>query len=334
YGYDRIPETRLADTLPPQRGNQALEIEERIRDLLADLGMQEVISHRMTTPEREARRLIPGTAPVEMPYYRIANPISSDRTVLRQSLLASVLEVVERNARISPRLALFEIGPVFLASEESELPEELQTLVLALSGPRGLVSWQAADENSMDFFDLKGIIAGLLQGLHLETERYEPLEHPSFHPGKCARIWINDQPLGVFGELHPQVKNQYELPEYPLLLAEFNLQMLVEVVPRLFKVTAIPSQPPVLEDIAVIVDEQLPAAEVEALIRQTGGALVTAVELFDVYRGSQIGAGKKSLAYSLTYQAADRTLTDKEVAQVRNHIIRRLEQTLGAELRG
>ncbi|HIE57396.1 MAG TPA: phenylalanine--tRNA ligase subunit beta, partial [Anaerolineales bacterium] len=104
--------------------------------------------------------------------------------------------------------------------------------------------------------------------------------------------------------------------------------------PHLFQVSAIPSQPPILEDIALIVDENIPAGQVEELIRQTGGKRVTAVRLFDVYRGEQIGAGKKSLAYSLTYQDPERTLTDKDAAKIRNKIIRRLERELGAKLRG
>ncbi|MFM8321768.1 MAG: phenylalanine--tRNA ligase subunit beta, partial [Chloroflexota bacterium] len=124
YGYERIPETHMAAELPPQRSNPSLEAEERVRDLLVALGLQEVATYRLTSPEREQRRLLPGTPADDRPYVRLANPIAADRVVMRHSLLASLLEIVERNARIRERIALFEIAPVYLASEDGPLPEE------------------------------------------------------------------------------------------------------------------------------------------------------------------------------------------------------------------
>jgi phenylalanyl-tRNA synthetase beta chain len=333
YGYDRIPETRMADALPPQKGNRELEIEEGLRDLLTDLGLQEVITHRLTSPEKEVRRLSPDTPPDDMPYYTLANPISPERAVMRHSLLASVLDIVERNAHIRERIAIYEINPVFLWSEEGDLPDEKKQLILALTGPRAFADWQGADTTPMDFFDLKGIVEQALSGLHLSEVRYEPGQHPSFHPGKCARVFVGEKQIGVMGEIHPQVTENYDLPETPLLAAEFNLEAIIESVPPLFDTNPIPTQPPILEDVALIVDEAIPAAEVETLIRQTGGSTVTDVRLFDVYRGDQIGAGKKSLAYSLTYQNPKRTLTDKDAAKLRNKIVKRLERELGAQLR-
>ncbi len=347
YGYDRIPETRMADALPPQRGNPSLEVEERIRDLLVTLGLQEVMTYRMTAPEREARifsELHPAASateghlpPLEQnslgPYLRLVNPIASDRVVMRQRLLPGLLEVVERNARLYPRQALFEIGPVFLASETSRLPQEPTRLALVLTGPRQLPGWQAADTAPMDFYDLKGILQALLDGLHIAEVRYEAAEHSTYHPGKCARLIVNGRSLGVFGEVHPLVRQRYDLPPTPLLAGEFDLEALQALVPDRYDVQAVPAYPPVLEDLAVVVDESLPAERVATLIEQAGGKLISRIRLFDVYRGEQIGRGKKSLAYSLTYQAPDRTLTDEEVAQIRQRIVRRLEQELGAKLR-
>ena len=334
YGYDRIPETRMSDDLPPQRGNRKLEIEEGLRDMLVSLGLQEGITHRLTSPEREQRTL-PDDAPAdERAYFRLSNPISPERSVLRHSLLASVLEIAERNARIRPRLAIFEINPVFLPKEGQDLPDEAHKLVLALSGPRALPDWNDADSTPMNFFDLKGVIEHALHGLHIENLHYEIGAHPSFHPGKCAEILAGEQRIGVMGELHPLVQGNYDLLETPLLAAEFDMAALSAVVPTLFKVTSIPQQPPMLEDIALIVDDALPAAHIEALIRQTGGETLTNVRLFDIYRGDQIGAGKKSLAYSLTYQDPERTLTDKDATKLRNKIVKRLERELGAQLRG
>jgi len=152
------------------------------------------------------------------------------------------------------------------------------------------------------------------------------------HPGKTAEIKIDDQIVGVFGELHPPVKEKYELGDSPVLVAEFDLETLRALNPT-YGIAPVPEFPPVLEDISVIVDESVAASRLETLIRQTGGKSVTNVRLFDVYRGDQIGAGKKSLAYSITYQAQDKTMTDAEAAAIRNKIVKRLEQEAGAKLR-
>lgn len=333
YGYDRIPETRLADELPPQRDNPALEGEERLRDLLVQAGLQEIVSYRLTSPEREARRLAPGMPVDDMPYTCLANPIASDRNVLRHSLLSSVLEAAERNARLRERMALFEIGPVFLAGEESDLPDEQPRLAVLLTGPRSLPGWQPADTGLMDFFDLKGILAAALDGLHVTEVRYEPHQHPTFHPGKCARIIADEQQVGVFGELHPQVCEQYDLPAAPVLAADLNLAALFACIRERYEVEPVPAFPPVLEDLAVVVDEDLPAERVAEVIRAAGGKIITSVRLFDIYRSEQIGMGKKSLAYSLAYQAPNKTLSDKDVAGIRTRILRRLEQEIGAQLR-
>ena len=156
---------------------------------------------------------------------------------------------------------------------------------------------------------------------------------PSYHPGKSAWLKSGDTVLGVFGELHPLVARRFDLGANPLLAAEIDLELLLPLIPSHYDLKPVPVFPPILEDIAIVVDEALPAGQVEELIRQAGGKLLSGVRLFDIFRGEQLGAGKKSLAYSLTYQAPDRTLTDTEAAQVRQRIVRRLEQEFGAKLR-
>jgi len=308
-----------------------------MRDLLVGLGLQEIITYRLTSPERE-RRLYPDRQP---DYIKLANPIASERTVLRQSLLASVLEVVERNARLFSRQALFEIGPEFIPDKTGKdpdgLPHEKPLLVIALTGARDEPGWQPGDIGLMDFYDLKGILEALLGDLYVQGVRFAPGEpgNPAvMHPGRCAHILASDEPIGTLGELHPLLRQNFDLPPSPLLVAELELEALYHLVPERYNITPVPAFPPVLEDLALIVDEDLPAEQVEALIRQAGGTTLSAVRLFDVYRGGQVGDGKKSLAYSLTYQAPDRTLTDAQVAQLRERIVKRLEEELGAKLRG
>ncbi|NIM95098.1 MAG: phenylalanine--tRNA ligase subunit beta [Anaerolineales bacterium] len=333
YGYDRIPETQISDTIPPQYDNQSLEHEERVRDLLARLGLQEVITYRITAEDREGRRFPIESPPDDHPFIRLSNPISTDRVVMRHSLLASVLEIVEKNARIRDRIALFEIGPVYWVSEGDDLPEEKLQLVIALTGPRGLISWQPTDESIMDFYDLKGVIEGLLEGLKLNERRYVSADHPSFHPGKCARMVLGERTVGVFGEIHPLVHERYDFSEAPVLAAELDLDAILDLIPEEISLESVPSFPPILEDLAIVVDEDINAKDVEDLIRMAGGELLAEIRLFDLYQGEQIQEGKKSLAYSLVYQAPDRTLTDKEVAKVRDRIVSMLDKKLGAKLR-
>jgi phenylalanyl-tRNA synthetase beta chain len=327
YGYDRIPSTNMADALPPQIGNPVYEWEQGLRDLLATLGMDEVVSYRLTSVESEAR-LLHG----EQEHVRISNPIAPEKSVLRRSLLASVLDDLERNASLSESLAFFELGPVFDPTP-GELPNERRKLALAMTGLRESTAWDQPDSSTMDFFDLKGRVELLLSGLHYRGVNFVPTGSVSYlHPGKAAEVQVGGQTVGVIGELHPLVADKYNFGSQRVLVADFDLDALQAIAPS-YEIKPVPEFPPILEDIAVIVDEETVAAEVESLIRQTGGKAVSSVRLFDVYHGDQIGAGKKSLAYSLAYQAADKTMTDAEAASIRNKIVKRLEQELGAKLR-
>ena len=333
YGYDNIPASRISDELPPQRRNESLEREERLRDVLARLGLQEIITYRFTTPEAEERLLPPDVEQPKLEYVRMANPIAADRTVLRRTLLNQVLEVVERNVRQRPRLALFEVGAVFLPIEGELLPVEPRRLALALTGLRHLPAWDHKPAGRMDFFDLKGVIEAMLAELHIENVTYTPGDHPSFHPGKCANVWSGDVLLGSFGELHPLVKEQYDLEKAPVLAAEMDVEALLKQMPLRFETVPVPVYPPVLEDLAVVVDEAMPADAVLDVIRKSGGSLLEDVFLFDIFRGPQIGEGKKSLAYSLVYRSADKTLSDKDTQKLRKKIIYMLEKELDAKLR-
>ena len=337
YGFDNIPETRMSDSLPPQIGNPSHEWEESVRDLLVRLGLQEIVSYRMTSPEREGRVVHHDE------YVALANPIAPERSVMRLSLLASALESVEKNIR-AESIALFEIGPVF-EPVKNDLPNEPRKLVLVMTGLREALAWDVKDSPHLDFFDMKGRLELLLSGLRLSDITYAvadsasttplgtaaPLSATYLHPGKAAQIKVGDKVVGVFGELHPVVKDKYEVGNAPILAAEFDLDLLRSVSPT-YGIKPVADVPPVLEDIAVILDESVPASQVEALIRQTGGKVLTNVKLFDVYRDEKIGAGKKSLAYSLTYQS-DKTMTDADAAAIRKKIVKRLEHEIGAKLR-
>jgi phenylalanyl-tRNA synthetase beta chain len=326
YGYDNIPTTTMADPLPPQIGNPLHEWEEHLRDLLVALGLQEVVTYRMTSVEKEAR------IAKHDDYVRIANPTTPDKNVLRRSLIASVLDTLEKNIRYSQAFSFFEIGPIF-EPVKNDLPNEPRKLAIVMTGLREATAWDVKESPQMDFFDLKGRLELMLSGLRLTDISYTAADtYSHLHPGKTAEVKAHGQVIGVFGELHPLVKDQYELGDSPVLVAEFDLDLMRSLEPT-YGIKTIPETPPMYEDIAVIVDESVLAETVEALIRQTGGRSVTDVRLFDLYRDEKIGAGKKSLAYALTYQAEGKTMTDAEAAAIRKKIVKRLEHEVGAKLR-
>ncbi len=326
YGFDKIPTTTMADALPPQVGNPVYEWEQRLRDLLVSIGLQEVVTYRMTSPERESR------VAVHSEYVRIANPIAPERSVLRRSLLSSVLEVAEKNAR-AESIAMFEVGSIF-EPVKNDLPNEPRKLAIVMTGARIASAWDVKDSPAFDFYDMKGRVELLLAGLRFTDIVYADPSAPlrvNLHPGKSAEVKVHGQVVGMFGGLHPLAKEKYEFGEAAVIVAEFDLEKLRALNPS-YGIKPVSEFPPMYEDIAIIIDESVAASTVEALIRQTGGKTVTDVRLFDVYRDEKIGAGKKSLAYSLTYQA-EKTLTDAEAAAIRNKIVKRLENTIGAKLR-
>ena len=169
--------------------------------------------------------------------------------------------------------------------------------------------------------------------MHIAGARYEPVEHPTYYPGRTARL-LGERLIGTFGELHPQVREGFDFPGQPVLAGEFDFEALMAVAPGVSRIADVPRFPAVTEDLALIVEDKVPAEKVLATIMAAGaGTVLKSAQVFDVFKGEQIGAEKKSLAYRLTYQA-DRTLTDAEVAKVREQIVKRLREELNAVLRG
>ena len=337
YGYDNIPLTVLSDVLPPQRGNPILEREEQMKDVLVQAGLQELITFRLTSAESEAR-LIPKkhrAGPDPQPYVTLTNPLSAERASMRHSLLASVLEIAADNGRFQDRIAIFEVGPVFLPEEDAILPKEVNRLSIVMTGQRNVGGWQASDAGLMDFYDLKGVLEALLEACHVEMS-VEVTDHPTFRPGRTARLLANGTAVGTFGEVHPLVVEQFDMPVEPdqaVLAADIDLEQLIPLIPEHYPFDPISAYPAVREDLAVVVDKDIKASDVAEVIRITGGKLLKSVELFDLYEGNQIGSGKKSLAYHLTFQADDKTLTDKVVRKNRERILKQLQHRLGAKLR-
>jgi len=351
-GYDQIPTTLMDDALPPQWRNWALEGKEQVRDLLAGAGLQDSISYALIGPELNRKLLaaqvepaydaIAPRSPSDTPLpvildpetlVRLENPLTPAADRLRSTLLGSMLNALAANLRTVGRVALFEIGKVYWPIAGELLPAEPEHVAIALAGPREAGAWLNRNDAPMDFFDLKGVVEELLERLGLLAHaRFEPAIHPLFGP-KAAQVLLKGQPLGVLGEVHPAVRRAFDLPDGRAAVAELQLAPLAAAVSARRTMQTLSSFPAVKEDLAVLVDESITAEQVETAIRQAGGSLLRAVILFDVYRGKQVPAGKKSLAYALTFQADDKTLKDADVEKVRRRIVARLGQTVGAELR-
>ena len=334
WGYERIPETQISDTIPPQRANPAVELEERACDLLARLGLQEVVTYRLTTPEREARARRPGSPTDDRPYVEMRNPISADRRVMRHELLPGVLEVAAANARQRESLGLFEIGPVFLPQDGEPLPDEPRRLAIVLAGACEPASWDRQASSVLRPVRSQGRgrgVCGRSPAAAADGVGRQPPRLPSRalgaaraggHAGRCAgrvgpggagrlrvsvrrrvwrRSWISNDCWRRF---------QRALPPWPCPPSR-----------RWWRIWPSTSA------------RRSPRPRWRELIVDAGGDLLRGVELFDVFRGEQLGAGRKSLAYRLTYQAEDRTLTDAEVARVRRAVVAAVEGATGGRLR-
>jgi len=333
YGYNRLPTSLMADELPSQQRNTALEMEERVRDILVGCGLTETISYSMTNLESVARLNPDGKALDPKDYLRLANPLSRDYEYLRQTLMNTTLETVARNLRFVDRVAIFEIAHVYLLADEQLLPNEPRRLSIALAGPREGRSWTLKEGPPMDFYDLKGVVETLCDHLGVVQNTFAPTQHPTFHPGRVAALRLDEHEIGVLGEVHPVVRSNFGLPDQPVCLLELDLEAFLAAANLAKPFKAISRMPALKEDLALIVDEIVAPDELEVAIRRAGHPLLADVVLFDVYRGEQIGIGKKSLAYTLTFQSPSKTLTGKQAARQRNRIVKRVAREFGAQIR-
>lgn len=334
HGYDEIPSTLMRDVLPPQRSQPQRQGMEQTRDILAGCGLTEIISYSLTNLDL-INRLNPDNPKADPDdYVRVANPLSTEREFLRQSLLPSMVETLQSNSRYRQRMLLFEIGRIYLPQPGEDLPDEPRRLAIGMTGVINPVSWQTPPDDAahLGFTHLKGVLETLVWRLSVPELRYTATSHPALHPARTAALSLNGESIGIMGELHPQLRDAFELPDQPVALLELNLDaLLAQRQPRHF--TSIARFPAVLEDIALVMDNDVPARAVQDTIEAAGGELLRHVELFDLYRGEPIPKGKKSLAYALTFQADDRSLTEDEVRTIYQRIQQQAATELGAQPR-
>ena len=332
-GYDEIPTSALATPIPHHQPRPERELRERIRDILATSGMQDVISYPLT--DRQTLDMV-GALPDAREPLKVANPMSSEMQVLRTSLRGSLLKTLASNRRVSQGegIRIFEVGRIYLPKEEAkerDLPDEKEVVVGVLSGPRTTTSWLGVQGN-MDFFDAKGHLELLFPQLGIDVT-FEPYSDPAMHPGKTARLVCEGRAIGVVGELHPRVLERFDLEGSPAAMFEIDLESLYDAAPEYAARYATTSRFPESErDLALIVDVTISSAAIQSIIDRHD--LVVRSTPFDVYQGQEIPAGKKSIAYRTVFQSSVATLTTEEIDRAQGDILRQLQREVGAELRG
>lgn len=374
YGYERIPATIMCDVLPATDAHPEVELDQRVRDILTGCGLHDSISHSLTSLEIVAKlspadadasrylRVKNAVAPERQYLQRSLLPDVLNTMAMNLHERDSV-KIFEIGHVFLPEGAECRVG-----DDESWLPAEPRMLALAMAGRREPLSWMLANQKDtygsidLGFFDLKGVVETLLAHLGLlDRASFVPLTNDErFHPGRAAILMLA-KPLdeasddetdskgkkkkkksapvteqvqaGVLGELHPAVCDRYEFALSPVLAAEINLDIVFSLV-RQIEYRPVSRYPATVQDLAIVADATVPADQVAMLIQRGAGELLESLTLFDVYTGPQIGEGKRSLAYRLSFRARDRTLSDESLVGIRKKITKILENEVGASLRG
>jgi phenylalanyl-tRNA synthetase beta chain len=333
HGLDKLPTTLPAREQAIGRLSGSQPLRRRLEDLLRDRGLLEAISYSFTSPDALTRLRLSDAEPL-----RVENPLSEDLSVMRPLLLPGLLDAAQHNAAHGRAgVALFESAHVYLSKGtlaplggRGQTPSHEPTHICAVLTEGAPAGWRAPARPA-DFFAVKALLDALMDAAGVAW-RAEPGGPPFLHPGRAATIVAADgSELGWLGELHPLVLREWEL-EGPVGAFEVDADSLFELAPRASRYSDVTSFPAVLQDIAVIVPEDVPAERLAEIVREGGGDLLSALRVFDLYHGEQVGEGNKSLALRLEFRAPDRTLTDEEVAERRAAIERALE-SIGGRLR-
>ena len=320
YGYNRIPSTLSAGVNPRRGFSPVQKAENTIGALCRTAGYNEIITYSFISPTYYDKIHLPANSPLRNSL-RILNPLGEDTSIMRTTTLPSMLEILTRNYNYRNKSAkLYELGRTYFARPDG-LADEPKVLSLGAYGP------------DVDFFALKGAVEAVLDGLRIPGIRYTAeRENPSYHPGRCAKVWCGNALLGVLGQIHPQVAVSYGV-DCELYAAELSFDALYAHAGGKPVYQPLPKFPAVTRDIAVVCDQSIPVADLEDCIRRGARGLLKSVTLFDIYTGVGIPAEKKSVAFNLELRSDERNLTAEEANEDVNHILALLQSELGAVLR-
>jgi len=321
YGYGHLQSTTLRGENTGGSRSPRIRARDRVKRVLTGMGYFEAVSFSFVSPKGVEKLRLAEDDP-RLSQLRIRNPLGEDTGVMRASLVPSMLNMLALNFnRGNGWAALFEIAPVFdvSARKSGELPYENWTLCTGGYG------------SGTDFYQVRNLLTELLRQFGVPF-RIVPGGQPYHHPGRSATLIADGEPIAALGEVHPEVCDAFELPRRPML-AELNVDRLMALESPLGKVAPLPRFPAVTRDLALVMDEFAPVGEVAETIAEAGAPLLERVDVFDVYRGAQVLAGKKSVAFSLVFRHAERTLGDADVSPVFNKLVLACEERYGAAIR-
>ena len=320
YGYDHIPSTLMNAVTMPGYRSEKIVFADRVKAALVGMGLYEVLNYSFISPRWIEKLNLISDDP-RRNVVTLRNPLGEDTSVMRTTLVPSMLNTVAANLnRGNTDGKLFELSKVFVpAAQEGELPAEKTTLCVGCFG------------EGVDFYTVKNIVVWLLAKFGV-TATIEAAGDAYYHPGRKAVMFANGVKLAALGEIHPDIASAFDISRR-VYVAEIDLDALMPMEQDFYGVKPLPKFPAVTRDIAVVVDERVGAGTMMDLIRKTAAKTLEDVKLFDIYRGDKLGAGVKSVAYSITLRAPDRTLTDEEINATMDKVLKALNAQFGAELR-
>lgn len=332
YGYDKIKPTLFNTTIAQEGKNFRFRVVDHARETLIGCGLNEVITYSFISPDIFDRIRIPEGHKLRNTI-KIKDPMTRDQSLMRTSLISSLLEVIKWNTnRQAEVVKIFEVGKIYLPypDKPNSLPNEKLIIAGAINKTGRGDIWEKS--LSLDIFDVKGIIETVFQGLKVKNWEVVPGNHPAFHPLRNGKIVVGGEEVGIFGEIHPEVINNYRIPG-KVNLFEIDFENFLPNVPSDIKYCVLPKYPSVQRDLALIVKEEILSADIIKAIKFIDEKLIKKVTLFDIFKGKQIGDGYKSLAYSVVFQADDRTLIDQEVENIYKKIREQLITKFSAKIR-
>ncbi len=334
YGFDNIVSSTPRGQVTQGGQSPVQMLEDRIKLVLSYMGLSEEVSFSFTNPGIFDKMEIPQDSSLRKAI-PIMNPLTDEFPLVRTTLLGSVLENAVRNlSRKNEDIKIFDVAPVFYPKSLplTELPREVVKIAGFMTGHRNPVGW-SNDSAMIDFYDAKGIIEDLLEVYFIDRYQVEAGEYTAMHPGKTALFKKGKEVIAAVGELHPKVAENFGITKKAYIF-EMDLLTLMKYATEKTHTDSLPKYPSICRDLAMLVDENISAAEIERVIAKNGGKFFTDVTLFDVFQGKQIAAGKKSMAFNIQFQSNDKTLTDDEANEGFNKILEAVKKEFNAELRG
>ncbi|KRL93127.1 phenylalanine--tRNA ligase subunit beta [Levilactobacillus hammesii] len=328
YGYDQLPATLPTGRMTMGTLTDKQRLMRATRHSLEGLGLNQAISYALTTEAKAQMFMMRASEPTHLAW-----PMSVDHAVLRMNVVSGLLDDIAYNsARKVKDVALYEQGRVFYREDGTDRPSEEEHIAGAISGTLMPEAWNQAAK-PVDFYQMKGIVAAYLKDMAVNGDvTYVPnADMPEMHPGRTADVLVHGHRIGFLGQIHPLVAKQFKIAA--TYVFELNLQAIIDMPKQKNQYDVISRYPAITRDIAMLVDDDVTNDQVVALIERRGGAFLQSVKLFDVYDGVKVPKGKKSLAYTLTYQDKHETLVDDAVTQAFEKVSKRLEDDLGAQIR-